>query len=952
MKRLNLKSIQKRFLFSTFLLFSLLSMCMLLNSCKDPVEPEEPDTFEIESSSLNIDVEAAKGSERIPVKTNLDWSKEVAMESDQPWCVVTTDYQDKNTILLLFEASEEVEVRSANITIKTHVGNYVIKLRQLGLGPKILVNPQTLDVGMNGESIGIKIKANVEYSISKSADSDWLVNATAPDTRGMVESNHYWNVEKNNLYESRTAKIFFIGANNSTKDSCVIVQAGQIGSPGEVDIPGDIKATPSSGYASEAQPGQGIERSFDGKFASDGAAPYHSIWSQSANFPVTLEYFFDSKPDLDYLIYHTRSGNGNFGKLKIYTATEDSPDYKLLGDYNFNMQSAPSRVLFPERLERVTKIKFMVESGLGDFVSCDEMEFYRYNTESPLNSVLLSVFTDLTCSQLKDGVTDEAIYQMPGYFIQLAHKLKNGGYDEHEANFRIREYNPYSNVEEWADILMTNRYSPLDNCTGITATANDTILVLVGETHGNQISLQCIRETEVSGDNYILNEGINKLVMKASGQLFLMYTAHPSSPPIKVHIPYNNGVVNGFFDVDEHKTDAKYAELLQKSHYKYFFIRSPRVTFYFHRSALLDVVPDQILSAINLWDELVGWQQELMGIDDVRPKDVNNTLMAISTEDGYMWASQYRMGFIHTYLHNILLRDNVMAVADNAWGPAHEMGHMHQQAINWPSSTESSNNLFSNYTIYRLGKYGSRGSEMKRLAEARFIQKSAWALMEFESGGEDTELHMRKNWQLWNYFHRCGYKTDFWQQVFKEMRESENRINNGDPGEAQMTFAKVVAKVANMDMTPFFEMWGYFEPVNTVVSQYGDYQYTVTEQMISETKAYLAQFPPMAHAIQYIEDRKMTNFDIGNYQVGDVGHFSQYEDGGMKITKSPTYSLSGRTISIKDGEEAVAFEIHKDGKIIYFFNFLTFDIPQSISLENVEIYAVQADGVRVSINRL
>ena len=66
-----------------------------------------------------------------------------------------------------------------------------------------------------------------------------------------------------------------------------------------------------------------------------------------------------------------------------------------------------------------------------------------------------------------------------------------------------------------------------------------------------------------------------------------------------------------------------------------------------------------------------------------------------------MWASDYQIGFVYTYLGNILLEDNVMAAEDNAWGPAHEIGHVHQAAINWASSTESSNNLFSNFIIYK-----------------------------------------------------------------------------------------------------------------------------------------------------------------------------------------------------------------------------------------------------------
>ena len=155
-------------------------------------------------------------------------------------------------------------------------------------------------------------------------------------------------------------------------------------------------------------------------------------------------------------------------------------------------------------------------------------------------------------------------------------------------------------------------------------------------------------------------------------------------------------------------------------------------------------VPYDILSAINLWDDIIGWQQELMGIEDVRPSQVNNHIFAISPEGSYMWASDYRVAFVYTYLDNILLRDNVMAAKDNAWGPAHEIGHVHQKAINWPGSTESSNNLFSNYILYKLGKYCSRGEELSDLATARCINHQAWCNMGSATHqNEDTELHMR-----------------------------------------------------------------------------------------------------------------------------------------------------------------------------------------------------------------
>ena len=36
---------------------------------------------------------------------------------------------------------------------------------------------------------------------------------------------------------------------------------------------------------------------------------------------------------------------------------------------------------------------------------------------------------------------------------------------------------------------------------------------------------------------------------------------------------------------------------------------------------------------------------------------------------------------------------------------------------------------------------------------------------------EDTETHLRMNWQLWNYYHRCGIKPDFWPTQLKLKRE-------------------------------------------------------------------------------------------------------------------------------------------------------------------------------------
>lgn len=221
--------------------------------------------------------------------------------------------------------------------------------------------------------------------------------------------------------------------------------------------------------------------------------------------------------------------------------------------------------------------------------------------------------------------------------------------------------------------------------------------------------------------------------------------------------------------------------------------------------------------------------------------------------------------------------------------------------------------------------------------------------------GEDTEVHMRMNWQLWNYYHRCGYKTDFWQTLFKLMREEVGASYENDPGRKQLAFAKMASKAANENLTDFFEMWGFFGTVSTNISQYGDFQYTVTQPMIDEAKRFMAQYPQPKHAFQYIEDRKKSEFPTNDYrynEVGDVGYYTQFQN-NVKITKAISATISGNAVSIQNGEEAVAFEVRErseNGKILYFSNSFTFDVPASISMTNAKVFAVQADGKRVPLN--
>ena len=921
--------------------------------------------FSIDEQHLQQDFEQGASYVSIPVNTNMELSQWSVASSDETWCLVSQEKptSTSSSILISVRESEEPDVRTATVSVTSGVANYTIQVRQLGYGPAILLKDENPTISADGGGLDITVTSNVEYTIDLPAECNWMREVP---TRALTDKVYRYTVDANPTYEERTVTLTYTYTEDpSVTAACTVTQEAKTSGVDDVEVEGDVQVFPTGAQASEYQPGNGIEYTYDGRIDENH---YHSLWdAESVKFPVTLEYFFEQKPDIDYIVYNTRSGNGNFGEVDVYVATEENPDYQLQGSYNFRMQNAASRVTFSPSYSKVTKIKFSVKSGLGGFVSCSEMQFFQKNPDNKLERQLLEVFTDITCTEVKDDATGAQIQALPGYFASLATQLRNGTYDPWEKEFRVQAYKPYSDVEVWAQNLMTSRYSNLDNPTGIYVEPGDSVIVLVGDTHGQSVSIQCIGEettsdgttnyvqTAASGETRFLEEGVNKVGFSQRGMLFVMYTAdllNPTAQPITIHIPPGSGIVSGFFDLETHKTNDKYAELIGKANYKYFCVRGERIMFYFHRQQMKQAVPYDILSAINLWDDIIGWQQELMGIEDVRPSQVNNHLFAISPEGSYMWASDYRVAFVYTYLNNILLYDNVMAAKDNAWGPAHEIGHVHQKAINWPSSTESSNNLFSNYILYKLGKYCSRGEELSALATARCINRQGWYNMGSATHqNEDAELHMRMNWQLWNYYHRCGHKPDFWPTLFKLLRE--DRIVESDPGAGQLKFAMKACQAANENLTDFFEMWGFFEPVNTTIEQYGRWNYVVDESMIESAKQYMKQFPAPKHAFYYLEDRKNGDVGIESYQVGDVGYYTQFEGEGTKITKEVSYTRSGNRISITDGDEAVAFEIRQSpsSELLYFSNFLTFDVPSSVALDGAKVYAVQADGTRIECKK-
>ena len=820
------------------------------------------------------------------------------------------------------------------------------------------VNYRTVEVDRSAATVTVPLVTNLKAKdLNVEQDGTWFVaQLKDTDDATVVEVK----VRENSTGEKRVGSITVKSASKLNAVSINFVQLS-----GGLALDGDIKIKVIDANVSAAQPGQGIEYTYDG----DMNTGFHSPWS-GTSFPVTLEYMFTGKDEINYVVYHSGNGNGNFGKFTLYVATDAARTYEKIGDYNFYEKGGSTTLNINGNL-KPTGIKFVVNSGYNNFASCKEMEFYAFGANSNLNSQLLTVFTDLSCSELRSDVTDAKIEGLNEYFNHVACLLRSNTYDAYEKEFRIREYKPYSNCAEWGDKLMTRIYSDLDNPTGISVNVGDEVVVCVADTYGNTLSLQCIGDEKVthergdyyqtaqSGPTYLLKKGINKFTMTSEGQLFVMYNMDDitvdNAKPVKIHFaPGSTAKVTGYFDLEEHKTDQKFAEIMSKAKHKKIAIRGEYVIMYFNRSKIYN---DRIVGAIQLWDNMAKWEQEFCGIDRYRGKGkpFNNHIMCISPEADngqlFFWSTDYRTAYIWSALKdNVINMEEALGRPGRMWGVSHEFGHVHQNAINFEPSTETSANIYAHYVCERMGKYTSHGCGLWRLAELRAETSGDWSYIA-KCADKYQNINNRMWWQLYVYYYKVLNKTDFYVKVHDYMRE-KHLDSYRDCSLKQLEFAKACSYAAEEDLSDFFSLWGFFIPVDNKKTD--RVTINITQSMIDEALEYMHQYQKPKHAFEYIEDRKTVGYLDGDFDradIGDLGFYETYRQ-NLKVSSNIKATVSGRTVTVTNADGAVCIEVRKNnetGEIVYFNNFLTFEIPSCVSTVGCKIYAVQADGTRIHL---
>ncbi len=598
-------------------------------------------------------------------------------------------------------------------------------------------------------------------------------------------------------------------------------------------------------------------------------------------------------------------------------------------------------------------------------------------------AIFKEIFTDGTCSELKSpysAMSDEQLMNyygdLPQEFMEIALKAKNNTWAAREKEFRVAEYEPYGNTYSWSVLLNTNPYSYLQRPTGITATTGDTLLIFVGDElpSGMMLKLLEVQNNQPFTDAYVyeaekfLSRGVNMVtVAQEDAMLFIGYAVNTDTtatskrlsdyPDVTVHI--EGGKVNGYFDARRH-TDEDWRDMLA-NHFKHYSVqvRGERVIFQMAKEDIEKVCPNTITDAIGWWDECVAWQHELMGADKYHDR-WNALMMARSGHDNnYMYATHYYTYYEHSTLKDILPWATVYANPGQMWGPAHEIGHMNQGAINIVSCTEASNNLFSNVQVHRAGKTTTRGSGVKSCKED-FENKVAFPLR------GDVIGKSRMFFQLYLYFHAAGKDTTFYPRLFDALRQDRLRkINGGDTyaKDDQLKFAEKCCEIAQMDFSEFFDAWGFFEPMNKAeVGDYGTYFVTLTKEDAEASRTRMQQYEKKGGHLMFIEDRikpsKRTDGVDGNrldfsseYAIGEMGSTGQWGDYMDESVKAEGYyyKRGANYVTIvkeENAKGALGFKLYDadSGELLAFNNEYSLKIPVSASDSKFRVVAAQADG--------
>lgn len=779
-----------------------LILVALLFSCSDSVD--EP-SLTISPSIVGFSKNAT--TKNITVVANQDWTFTTPNED---WLTVSKPNNESLTITVM--ENPLLEKRSTSLVVECNGIVKKVQIDQYGSNLEVTVDTAKIEATYEGGMYDIVITANTDYEVWQDDKDKWLkIDKTKDGLTIIVDGN---------LGNERTSKV------NITDGVNVYATISIIQSQSRLEIKKDSKVTIIRAEASDADSQEPIENSFDGETST----LYHSTWNRPAQFPVSIKYYFDTDVDrIDYLMLYGRGWpyNGNLGEFDINVKTQKGEIYKH-SSQNFDKEGGQK--LLQLGIEIPDYIELIVKSGYADFVSIAEIEFYKKgDSNTPPD-----IFTDISCSKLKQGVTIEEIGKVKDFlFRKIAIDLFNNTYD---SEYRAKTYKAITNIDIIQNKLRVgDGFSKYQNVTGMFLEKGEHI-VIVGETKGKNISLRLpnfeTQEWGLPSESILLQEGVNVVNVKYDANAYITYyDGQPAKAP-EIIVNFPTAKVNKYFDIAKN-TNADWVQILQDAPSKMMDMVGNYVHVTYPVERFKELNNNHGKELIETYDLILKHHYTMLGCFkyDIVPE---NKIYARSNNTYYMFRDNDGVSYLSDISTMKMVITSESVRTDGAWGFSHEVGHVLQTPqFNWPGMGEVSNNMFSMYTTLKLGN-PSNLSQSGTYAKARatIIDKKISYLQ-----ADDFFYRLVPFWQLYLYFEKNGY-TDYYADIWHEMRKHPLRAA-GEEHKYMFDFIKIASDIGKTDLTDFFQSWGFFKVGDYEIDDYGIYKFSITKKEVNEIKEYI-----------------------------------------------------------------------------------------------------------------
>ena len=739
--------------------------------------------------------------------------------------------------------------------------------------PTVVVPGGNINVGYSGGLSLFSILSNTPFK----AAPVWADGET-PWFEVAKRNEGSWKITTDYWYRStpRSGKLVF-DLSDGTKKEVSVLQSGNHSAD---FFTGDIKLKVNSASAtSENSANEGILKAIDGSTSTF----YHSRWSGgTTKFPVELKFNFTSAQHIDYITYTPRldNVNGRFGLVTISYATAEAPTkyVDVLSDYNFGFSGDATTVkLGEEGISNVKSVRFSVKTGQNNFVTCAEMEFYKFNEAE--KEGFDGIFTDALCYKLKSDVTKEKLDALSNPFArQLGYYLLSGEYD---TKFRLAEYEPYESLGTLAARLKTTQYNRYENPTGIYFDKDDKNVIFADGINDKYPVKLIIKDFGNNGgeSSYALKNGVNIIVAKNKGNSYVSYYTddYKNAPNIRLH--FAMGKVNGYFDLERGDTNEEWEKMLSNACSDIMDMRTKRIQVAFPTQRFRENCPkDARALALNI-DSTIYYERDVMGLSKygIEPK---NRQFARVVWSGFMFADGVGAAANDNSVH-VWMKPNRNDF--EFWGFGHELGHVNQvrPGLKWVGCGETTNNIYSAWVQFKLGPswyrlesevtgmdifHGLKGGRFNCYLEQGVRMGKSWQLqlgpdyggvpptdkmtvkdedylgnkgaqVTVTTGNYDHFVKLVPLWQLQLYCTQAGFSPDVYAKVMQAIRTTdESGYTNG---QLQLKFMREVCDSTGLDFLPFFEKAGMLKPVKAFIADYSSEWLIIDQKQIDDLKSYV-----------------------------------------------------------------------------------------------------------------